>query len=122
MASKDKFIFESIETLSNAPAKWMIFKFKMQMAFEARGWGDHLVCSTDPDDEPLTTDTTTMANDKARRCDERARQQMKSKATLVSKLDNTSTQMIMHLMWLYKMWHTLLMANTSASQVRIATL
>src|ERR1035438_4655710 len=96
MMSEDKSIFDNIETLSNSPAKWTIFKFKMQKAFEAQGWADHLECSSDPEDAS-GSDNTTIAGEKTRRCDERKRQQVKSMAALVGKLDDTPIQLVMHL-------------------------
>ena len=67
MMSEDKSVFDSIETLSNSPAKWIIFKFKMQKAFEARGWADHLEQSSEPEDEPVSGDTTMILAEKLKK-------------------------------------------------------
>ena len=72
--SEDKSVFDNIETLSNSPMKWTIFKFKMQKAFEARGWADHLEQSSDPDDEPLSMDNATVLAEKSKRHEERKKQ------------------------------------------------
>src|ERR1035438_8824319 len=122
MTSEDKSVFDNIETLSNAPAKWTIFKFKMQKAFEARGWADHLEQSSDPDDEPLSTDGTTILAEKLRKREERKKQQAKSMAALIGKLDDTAIQMVMHLTTTHEVWNTLITANLNASQMGIASL
>ena len=70
--SDDKLIFENIEALSLTPGKWTIFKFKMLTAFNAKGWGEHLIRSSDPTDEPASGDDAAMREAKADRRTKRA--------------------------------------------------
>src|ERR1035438_3030498 len=122
MMSEDKSVFDNIETLSNSPVKWTIFKFKMQKAFKARGWANHLEQSSDPSDEPLSMDSATVLTEKSRKREERKKQQAKSMAALIGKLDDTSIQMVMHLTLMHEVWSTLVSANLNASQMGIASL
>ena len=75
MSTEDKSLFDSIEPLSNTPGKWAIFKYKMETAFDSRGWIDHLTQSVDPTDEPHISDNTTMMAVKCNQCKKQAEQQ-----------------------------------------------
>ena len=102
--SDEKTLLESIEALSSTPGKWTIFKFKMQTAFDLKDWSDHLIQTFDPNDEPAEGDKTLVRDAKAEQCKKWLAQQMKSKAMLVGKLDDMTTQMIMHLDHTHKIW------------------
>ena len=122
MSTEDKSLFDSIEPLSNTPGKWAIFKFKMETAFYSKGWLDHLTQAVDPTDEPHASDDSMTTAAKQNRCERRMEQQQKSKAALLGKLDDMSTQMIMHLGTTHEIWQYLIQSNASVSQAAVTAL
>ena len=121
MLSDNKFIFENIKSLNLTPGMWTIFKYKMLTAFNVKGWGEHLIRSSDPTDEPASGDDATIREAKADHRTKRVIQQMKSMAALVNKLDTTAIELIMHLEYTHEIWQALNQSNANISQAGIAS-